>query len=218
MIEFAKKSDYEEIKKLWQKTFGDTDEYVDKFLSFFGEYAVIIKEKKLLAMMFLLPVYSKTKKGRYVYCVAVDESERNKGFGKRLVEFAKDFIKNDEFLVLVPASNSLFSYYERLGFYNNTEVFVNEKFGDYEKISLYEYFNEREEFFKNSDFIRWDKASLENIKSLYNAEFIKNSEGVFMVSGKNVLEFLPINTQSENKKLFSMIYPKNKIYFNIAID
>ena len=213
MIRVCDLSDYDDIIRIWSRAFGDDKEYILKFLAKFKEYIYILEKD---AIMTLLPVTLNDKKGHYVYAVAVDESKRGMGLGKKLIEYAKENMA--DFLVLVPADKSLFDYYRKLGFSENSTIGIYDKTDSNEKISAKEYFVLRDNLLKN--YIKWGEEQLIKIASLYNADFYKNKESteISMLSKNRIIECLGKKPMEE--KMFSMIFPEDfkNSYFNIAID
>lgn len=114
-----------QLKKMWQNIFLDEMDYINLFFDnmYKDEYAFIaVEDEKVLGMMFFLPATMVKKdrkiKGRYVYAVATDENQRGRGIMTNLEQYAANIVKNDgvQFLTLVPASESLFNMYEKLGY------------------------------------------------------------------------------------------------------
>ena len=71
MITFAQKEDTEQIKRLWRKTFDDTEEEIEAFLKYYSENIMIYKEdRRVKGMLSLLPLSLNSEKGRYVYAAA----------------------------------------------------------------------------------------------------------------------------------------------------
>ena len=214
MIRVVNSSDYEDVIRIWSSAFGDTREYILKFLKKFSEFVYILDND---AIMTLLPVTLNEKNGHYIYAVAVDENKRNKGLGRKLIEFAKE-IKED-FLVLVPADEGLFEYYKKLGFTENSKLGKYETKSFEERICAKEYFELRDKFFDGKDYIKWSVEQLFNIADLYKAEFYKSKDEIAMISKNRVLEYLG-KDEPILEKPFSMIFPNDykNSYFNIAID
>ena len=215
MIRLCNLSDYEDIIRIWNEAFGDSKDFILAFLDNFSQYVYILDN---YAIMTLLPVTLNNKKGRYIYAVAVDKRMRNCGFGKKLIQFAKE--NCEDFCVLVPADIGLFEYYKKLGFSENSNIGKFERVNWDIKISAKEYFELRDKHFNGRNYIKWSENELLKIASLYNAEFYKNKEStkISMLSKDRIIECL--GGKPIEEKIFSMIYPdeyKNS-YFNIAID
>ncbi len=220
MIRFASVSDYSSIMEIWNNAFGDSFEYIKKFLSLFGKYSVVSEnDGEVDGIMSLLPVFLNNKNGRYIYAVAVSHKKRGQGIGKELINFAKE--NSENFCVLVPADEGLFSYYRKLGFLDNSYIGKYEEIKREKEISLKEYLELRDKYFDGMNYIKWAEEELLKIASLYDAKFYKNKEStqISMLSKDRIIECLGEKHPTQ-KRLFSMIFPdefKNS-YFNIALD
>lgn len=188
MITFAQKEDTEQIKRLWRKTFDDTEEEIEAFLKYYSENIMIYKEdRRVKGMLSLLPLSLNSEKGRYVYAAATEPEDRNRGINSKLLEHAyKDVKKKGEsFLLLVPAEKSLYEYYEKRGFAELCAVkkieydrvgFVN-KDTSIRKIQPEEYYEARHEFFSKEKFIEWGRSEIEYIWKIYKGNFFEISNG-----------------------------------------
>ncbi len=227
MIEFFKECDKSAVVSLWSKTFGDSTQWIEKYLSYFAEFVAVYKENnELLGMLSLLPVQADKYCGRYVYAVATDKKARGMGIATKLLEFAKDFIKekNEDFLVLVPSEASLFDFYQKRGYttlncIEKSEFLITQKrdiLSCFEKISPQEYCDFRQKHLKGFRQISWDSDSLEKILALYNGDFYysKSTDSIaFCVNDKNTLyikEFLSSDTSPDFLSLASF-YDANTI-------
>lgn len=116
----------EKMYSLWQSCFGDDRETIDMFFknSFSYENAVICTDKaEVVSQLFLLP--EKLSLGEkeyfvyYIYAAATAESYRKHGIMGSLLEFTSALAadRKADYLFLVPATEKLFDYYEKLGFY-----------------------------------------------------------------------------------------------------
>lgn len=125
MIEFASKSDFEEIVKLWNISFGDSVKTIERFLHTFftDKNCLVIKENSsIISMLFLLEseVVSDalTHPTYYIYAACTLPENRGKGVMSKLLKHTIDFAskENKDFLCLVPGEEHLFEYYARFGF------------------------------------------------------------------------------------------------------
>ncbi len=115
----------EGIINLWQKTFGDTREYIESFIVVFSDKAeFLIKEAdgKVVSMLCMIDCTmaadSKEYKGRYIYACATDENYKKRGLITELLDDARIRAEKEDcdFLVLVPANDALFDFYEKRGY------------------------------------------------------------------------------------------------------
>lgn len=116
----------EKMYSLWQSCFGDDRETIDMFFknSFSYENAVICTDKaEVVSQLFLLPeklsLGEKEYFAYYIYAAATAESYRKQGIMGSLLEFTSALAANRkaDYLFLVPATEKLFDYYEKFGFY-----------------------------------------------------------------------------------------------------
>lgn len=116
----------EKMYSLWQSCFGDDRETINMFFknSFSYENAVICTDKaEVVSQLFLLP--EKLSLGEreyfayYIYAAATAESYRKQGIMGSLLEFTSALAadRKADYLFLVPATEKLFDYYEKFGFY-----------------------------------------------------------------------------------------------------
>ena len=109
------------LKKLWLDCFEEKSRAVDLFFSccldFTSFYTASI-ENKPVAMLYLVQSTLNGKKAHYLCSAATQGEYRNLGIMRRLIEFALADSHNngDIYSLLFPASEKLYSYYERLGY------------------------------------------------------------------------------------------------------
>ena len=243
MILFAKKEDKEQIIKLWNEAFGDSEEYIKKALKVFLDYMILYKiDNEVCAMLTALPVSLGEKRGRYIYGVATFSKYQNKGIAGELLEYVKQYIDrgDEDFCVLVPAGESLFGYYKKHGFETVRCIDrVSQIHGKNivpVRISASEYFIRRKKYVDN--LIEWSEQMLEKIRKLYNGEFYGTDNAVFfcvkdggnlyikeLLGDKSELgrlsgDYKTVNAVTIGNEPFAMVYPKEykNCYFNIAID
>lgn len=137
---FADRTMLPHLKEIWKECFGDEDSYINFFfLHQLESYSVKSEEiymesKKVyenqlvymdddfpVSMLTMIPgllaMPEGNKKIYYIYGVATKKVYRGRGYAAALLEQAFDIAQKDQAaLVLVPASESLYTYYQRLGF------------------------------------------------------------------------------------------------------
>ncbi len=124
MIRFADKSMIPSLKVIWQEAFGDDDAYISFFYeNRFTESNTLVwlEAQKPVAMLTLLPakivVEGRQHPVKYIYGVATKAEYRGRGISTALVNYANEQAdRNNEWLVLVPASESLFDFYRKCGY------------------------------------------------------------------------------------------------------
>lgn len=119
-IRRAGKNDLPGMQRLWQRCFGDPQEYVTRFFSALygaGEGRVAERDGKLAAMALGLDLMElETAEGerlpcRYLYAVCTAPEARDQGLGSRVSQAV-------EANIVLPADPGLYAYYTRLGFQN----------------------------------------------------------------------------------------------------
>lgn len=119
----AEPSDRRQIINLWVKVFGDSEDVAARLLDdFAGEGNVYVAEEsgKVVAQLLAVPCEAGSEKGAYLYGLATDPEYRSKGIMGQMMKYAEAQIaeRGDTFFVLIPASRSLFDYYDAHGFKN----------------------------------------------------------------------------------------------------
>lgn len=109
-----------DVIALWMKCFGDSREYVDFFLDNCPGYVCVeyFIEDKLVSQLFLLEGELASEKCKYLYAACTHEDYRRRGIMEELIEFTKTYCKDKNYssIFLVPANESLYSYYSKFGF------------------------------------------------------------------------------------------------------
>lgn len=188
MIKKANESHKEQIISLWSDAFGDKKDSVERYLDTLLEYFLVYEEDGVVkGMLSVLPVALNNKNGGYIYAVVTHPEHRGKGICKSLMESVKAD-KSYNFLVLVPQNKGLFEFYEKMNFtevsfIKKEDVVASNKVEEYslKVVTAKEYEINRNEFYKNQEFIRWDDTILEFAKSMYGGSFfeiLKNEKRV----------------------------------------
>ncbi len=122
----AEKSDKQQLYRLWGSAFGDSRSDIDCFFDGVLDYKNILVCRsggKIVSMLSLLPagIVLNNGQGANAYCVyaaATDSEYRNRGIMSRLLDFSADIAakRNADMLFLHPASEELYTYYEKNGF------------------------------------------------------------------------------------------------------
>ncbi len=109
----------EQCYKLYMDAFKD-DEQFTKFLfdNCFDDCCYYLTEGDIVvSMLFAFDVFLNGVKGKYIYGVATDEKYRGKGYMRKLFDKSAANLKNEyKFLCLRPMTESLFGFYDKLGF------------------------------------------------------------------------------------------------------
>lgn len=124
-----------DLAGIWHACFGDEEEDIRYFFTFFkGDVKTIalVEEGRAVSMLCMLPASLRTQNGEcpvnYIYAVGTLPSCRGRGYSKRVMDCALAEAKQrKEGVFLVPAGESLKSFYRQQGF---------GKFGREERILL----------------------------------------------------------------------------------
>lgn len=125
-FEFAQAGHTQAVIDLWQQCFGDSPSFVSFYLQhhpFKAQTLLLALEGDVvLSMLSLLPCQIHTGAARlparYVYAVGTDIRFRGRGLSTALLDEAARLgrARGDQALFLIPASQSLFSFYGARGF------------------------------------------------------------------------------------------------------
>lgn len=125
MIRFAKKSDIEEIRRLWDLCFPDEGGFNPYFFAHFFEYTkilLLIENEQICAMVQMLPYrlncQHEMREITYIYGACTHPDHRRKGYMAQLLEhsFALDRAVGRAASALIPAERWLFDFYKPFGY------------------------------------------------------------------------------------------------------
>jgi len=179
-------SDTPVLTKLWKEVFGDTEDYIHRFLVHFGIDAGYVCETdcKIVAMAFALPTVlnfplnSPPLKGigdglntlKYIYACATHPEYRGKGImGNLLAIIYEEACKeNAAGIFLQAARPSLINYYKRLGFkeffFREDSIYYKQDYPlnslrlkHFNRIAPKQYKQKREQKLENNCFVNWDE-------------------------------------------------------------
>lgn len=109
------------LTKLWQEAFGDEADFIDAF--FETGYApersrVAEADGKLAGMLYWFDCALGERKLAYIYAVATDARFRGRGIASALMEDVHRKLEREGYdgAVLSPGSESLFRFYEKMGY------------------------------------------------------------------------------------------------------
>lgn len=125
MIRLATASDADRLKRIWHTCFGDPEQYIEFFFQneFDPQKTVVFEaDGQACSMFFLLDstvwISGAEHQAAYLYAAATLPEYRSRGFMGRMIQFSGELCRamGKGYIVLVPASESLFDYYSRFGF------------------------------------------------------------------------------------------------------
>lgn len=139
----ATMTDIPALRKLWKKTFEDEEWYLDLFFEniFLPENTLVARcEGIVISMLYMIPYMfrqnSKLYDIMYLYALATDEKFRGRGIMSELIKQSEEFIESKGYIgsILIPAEETLFSYYEKQGF--NQRIKQEDKYEE-EDVDIY---------------------------------------------------------------------------------
>jgi len=209
----AEKKDMNAVCRLWQRVFGDSEETTKFFYGTFpnAENVLLCEvDGKVVSILMLIEAeivsHDGESKAFCVYAAATEENYRKKGIMSGLLSFACKIAteRNADFLFLKPASEKLYSYYEKNGFRN---AFYRKKTAEYTGGEKYPY-----------AYVKWDEKaiSVDKVFSELNSYESKNGYLSFSAEGKNITvsRFVSGDVFSLLDELKADLKPE-KIYVNL---
>ena len=120
-IDFPKEAHISDLRNLWQEAFGDTDAFLDCFFraGFSSDRCrCILCDNRPAAALYWFDCQWQDKKIAYIYAVATAKSHRGQGLCHTLMEDTRLLLKQQGYAAigLVPAKQSLFAFYEKMGY------------------------------------------------------------------------------------------------------
>lgn len=192
MIEyrFAENDDINSLKELWFTVFQEKKEAVDLFFEkiFAPEITYVATQgDSLISMLYLLPCSINGHSACYLYGAATCVECRGQGIMANLIDFALNNC-GAEICVLLPASESLYNYYEKFGF---KSLFVGYKQLDRKELNAISKPYQLQELFVSGycgirnrvlkkDFLFWNNKHIDfsfKYNELYGAKIIKSNYG-----------------------------------------
>ncbi len=106
-----------QLRSLFLEAFGEPEFAADFFrLGFSPQRCLVAADGEVLGMLHWFDCALGEKRLAYLYAIAVRTDSRGKGIGSKLIRFSTAYLQNYDGILLVPAGESLFSYYKKLGF------------------------------------------------------------------------------------------------------
>lgn len=206
-LRISEESDINSLKELFKNVFEENDEALDLFFKriFKPDICYVCYDgDELIAMVYIIPTTINGRKAGYLYAAATKDEFRGAGVMKGLIHYALS-ITAQEVCVTLPASDSLYDYYRRLGFFeltSNTAELSREEVmklaKPYEVVELVVtgYCGIRNRVLKNN-FLFWNNDFIDyafDYNALYGAKIIKNNFGYAIAYSEgdvcNVSEFI----------------------------
>ena len=179
MITYGKSEYVEELKLLWQDTFGDSRRFINSFFAnVYNEEntLVAVEDGHAVASLYMIPykmlIGDNAENIVYLYALATDPSYRARGIMSSLIQKSFDISseRNYSLSVLIPARESLVEFYRKFGYeYCFNKVMITKSFAYIKKQST------------NHKPIKLTKANAKQIWNIYKNS-IFTSEGSIILS------------------------------------
>lgn len=124
----ATREDLEDLKEIWRLCFGDEESFIALYFQsrdWISETAILEADGRIVSMLTMIPVRMVDETGvscsaSMLYAIATHPNYRKRGYADRLIEFSNQYLvsKQTNISLLVPASEELFRFYEKLGYQN----------------------------------------------------------------------------------------------------
>lgn len=113
--------DTKPLRQLWKQAFGDTDAFLDSFFAFGfspNRCRQLSIDGNVVSALYWFDCSYNGKKIAYLYAVATDKAFRGRGLCPMLMEDTHRHLQSLGYAgaLLVPVSESLFRFYEKLGY------------------------------------------------------------------------------------------------------
>lgn len=120
-IDYPAQSQMEQLRRLWQETFGDGDAFLDHFYTYGfapDRCRCVTVDGQVAAALYWFDCSLEGRPLAYLYAVATGKAFRRKGICRELMENTHDHLRYLGYAgaVLVPAEKTLFEMYGRMGY------------------------------------------------------------------------------------------------------
>ena len=111
----------EEIISLWSDVFKDSRDDVQFFIDNLknGKCLGYFENEELVSMLYLVDCKVNGIKAKYIYAACTNKEYEGRGYMTKLIEYAS---KPDNVLCLIPANESLISFYDKRGFNKSAKI------------------------------------------------------------------------------------------------
>lgn len=194
--------EYEALRDIWVKVFGDTPSDVDSLYDGLSATGYILEEDGVIKSC--LTVYEagtfNNEKMQVIYAVSTLPESRGKGYASKLVQYAKQDIESQGFTAITcPASQELVRFYSKLGFYPNFMAMERSVVPDEETIMVNvqpinhrQYGKYRESFLKDNSHIVATDELLKQVK-----KYSINESGMLLINNGDAICIIDGGTEDE---------------------
>lgn len=120
-IEFPKTKDVPALRSLWREAFGDSEEFLDAFTATAMDASRCFTAKadgQLAGMLYWFACTCRGRKVAYLYAVATAKAFQGQGICHKLMDHTHRYLAGLGYAgtLLVPGEESLFGFYEKMGY------------------------------------------------------------------------------------------------------
>ena len=120
-IEHPVKNQIPQLKALWKQAFGDTEEEIDYFFQkgfSVNRCLCAVIDEQVAAALYWFDCTVWNKKVAYLYAIATEKSFQRRGITKALIAHTHNHLQSLGYAgtILVPGEESLFAFYEGIGY------------------------------------------------------------------------------------------------------
>lgn len=227
------------MNELWNEIFGDSLEYSSFFFEnnlkgkdrFYNQLVYLVEGQPVSMLTVLeaeLKISDERKKFWYIYAVLTDPNYRKRGYAGKVLDYVTELAKSQHIIVgLVPANDSLYSYYEKFGFktlFNKrvkTISLEEERLRDglsikLEEIDCSEYQKLRDEAFLDYNYVIWNKDSvryaLQENENLGGKAYVWSGTDYFLLVCPSEDELIVRETNLPSDKIEIICYALKDIF------
>lgn len=211
MISYSRSEYIPELKNMWHRVFGDSQSYLNAFFDKVYEdqnTLVYVENEKVVSVLFMIP-YRFTNKGIeqqivYLYALATDPAFRGRKIMSKLIEKSIEISTERGYAlsVLIPAEETLFTYYRQFGFEACFEqVKVTKTLEDIRKELAENAFSIQEMSHRKMELIRADAGQ---IYAAYMQGSIFTPEGIVLSEEQNRFYIEELEKEGGQAYIFPM--------------
>ena len=124
-IKHPTRADIPALRALWQEAFGDTDAFIQSFFdtAFCPKRCLCLYDNiRPIAVLYFFDCLYREQPVAYFYAIATAKSHRGQGLCRKLMAEAHSVLQKKGYLgvLLVPGEQSLFRFYEKMGYQRAT--------------------------------------------------------------------------------------------------
>ena len=238
------------LRQLWKEAFGDPDVFLDSFFAFGfspDRCRQVTIDGTVAAALYWFDCTFRGKKLAYLYAIATHKDYRNRGLCKSLMADTHHHLKalGYDGAILVPAKDSLFPFYEKLGYRTCCKVreftcaasgTVDIRFIEAEKYmairqkylpagsvapseNMFRFLTEQYFFYEGKDFALCATAEGDTLIATELLGNLSAAPGIVAMMGKKEGRFRTPGSEKPFAMYYPLTYHSNRpTYFPFALD